>query len=199
MTTWKDLRQEAVRPHDSVPVCLRGDLAASYTTLDRRLADASRASDDSMTGGTEALQIAEEMTALRAKMQAHTYRFTFVALPRQQYRDMVDSHPPRDGHPLDAAYGVNMNLFPAQLIAASCAAITPAGDEPPVPAADADPVLSAEDVEDMTGQLSDGQVHAMFVCALKLNRSEVDLPKSRTASELVAMHAPKSKPPEPGA
>ncbi|MEU8199293.1 hypothetical protein AB0C10_36460 [Microbispora amethystogenes] len=199
MTAWQDLKDGATRPCDSVPVCLRGDLAAAYAELDRRLAEAVQAPDDSMAAGTEALQIAEEMAALRERMTGHTYRFTFQALPRRAYRDLVDDNPPRENHPEDAAYGVNMATFPVELIAASCVAITPVSDpEPDVPP-DAKPVMTAADVEDMTDQLSDGQVHSMFSCTFRLNRSGVDLPKSLTASELVAMHAPRSKPPEPGA
>ncbi|MGI5155827.1 hypothetical protein [Microbispora sp. CA-102843] len=199
MTGWQDLKEGTARPLDSVPVCLRGDLAAAYAELDRRLAEAVQAPDDSMAAGTEALQIAEQMTALRERMEEHTYRFTFQALPRRAYRDLVDEHPPRESHPEDAAYGVNMAVFPVELIAASCVAITPVTEPEPDIRPDAAPVMTAADVEDMTDQLSDGQVHAMFSCAFRLNRSGVDLPKSATASELVATHAPRSKQPEPGA
>lgn len=198
MTGWGDLKPGAARPHDVVPVCLRGDLAAAYSELDRRLAEATRAEDDSMAAGTEALAIAEQMAALRERMAAHTYRFVFRALPRRQYRDLVDAHPPREGHPEDTAYGADMGAFPVALIAASCVAIRPATeDEPEIPA-DAAPVLSVADVEDMTDRLSDGQVHAMFSCAFRLNRSGVDLPKFGTASELVARHTPRSQQPAPG-
>lgn len=197
MADWQDLKPEAARPSDSVLVCLRGDLAAAYAEAERRLGEALQAEDDSMTAGTEALAIAEEMTALREKMAAHTYRFTFRALPRRAYRDLVDEHPPREGHPEDVAYGVDMGAFPVVLIAASCVAITPAEEEAEVPA-DAVPVLSVADVEDMTDQLSDGQVHAMFSCAFRLNRSGVDVPKFATASELVARHTPRSQQPAPG-
>lgn len=198
MTGWDDLKGGAARPTGSVQMCLRGDLAAAYAAAERRLADAADQDDDSMAGGTEALAIAEQMAALREQMAAHTYRFVFRALPRRRYRELVDAHPPRPGHPEDGAYGADMGAFPPALIAACCVAIAPAAEpEPDVPA-DAPPVLAAGDAAEMVDQLTDGQVHALFACAFRLNRSAVDLPKSVSVSELVARHAPRSKPPEPG-
>lgn len=196
--TWDELKGGAARPSDSVRVCLRGDLAAAYTAAERRLADAAGADDDSMAGGVEALAIAEQMAVLREEMAQHTFRFTFRALPRRAYRELVDAHPPRPGHPEDGAYGADMDGFPPALIAACCVAITPAAEpEPDVPA-DAPPVLASADAAEMVDRLTDGQVHALFACAWRLNRSGVDLPKSVSVSGLVARHAPRSRPPEPG-
>jgi len=195
---WEDVKAGAVRPRDHVEICLRGDLAAAYADAERQLAAAQDADDDSMTAGTEALAVAEEMARLQQQMLEHTFRFTFHALPRHAYRALCDAHPPRDGHALDRAYGVDMSAFPLPLIAASCVAITPAADGDPEVAGDARPVLSADNVADMDAELTDGQMQALFGCAARINKVSVDLPKSATASELIARHAPNSKRPAPG-
>lgn len=196
--TWDDLKAGAVRPVGSVPVCLRGDLAAAYADAERRLAQAAAHDDNSMAGGTEALALAEQMAALAEEMAAATRRFVFRALPRRVYRGLVDAHPPRPGHPEDAAYGADMDAFPTALIAACCVAITP-GDAPePVLPEDAPPVLTPADADEMVDHLTDGQVHTLFSEAFRLNRSAVDLPKFGTVSELVARHTPRSSQPAPG-
>jgi len=197
MTGWDDLKASAVRPVASVPVCLRGDLAAAYADAERRLAAAAQ-DDNSMAGGTEALALAEQMAALREEMASATRRFVFRALSRRVYRGLVDAHPPRPGHPEDTTYGADMNAFPAALIAACCVAITP-GDAPEAAVPDdAPPVLTPGDADEMVNQLTDGQVHTLFSAAFRLNRSGVDLPKSGSVSELVARHTPRSSRPEPG-
>ncbi|MDF5758619.1 hypothetical protein [Spongiactinospora sp. TRM90649] len=196
---WQDIKAGSVRPTDHVEICLRGDLAAAYADAARRLAAAQDSDDDSINGGLEALQVAEEMAALREEMEQHTFRFTCRALPRHAYRELCEAHPPREGHPSDRLYGVDMSAFPLPLIAGAVVAITPAADGDPVVAPDAEPVLTLDDVREMDGQLTEGQMQSLFGCAARINKTSVDLPKSATASELMATHAPSSKRPAPGA
>lgn len=198
MPGWNDIKGDAAPPQDSVPICLRGDLTRQAADLERRIAAAQAAAGDSIVGGAEAQELAEELSELQSVMAAFTYRFTFRALPRKLWRDLVESHPPRDGHPEDRVNGVNMDVFPVLLIAMSCVDISPINTAPDIPA-DAGPVLSETDAAEMAERLTDGQIMTMFGCAAKLNRAQVDLPKSETASEIMARLAPKSKPPAPGA
>jgi hypothetical protein len=193
---WSELKGDAARPQDGVPICLRGDLAQAYADLERQLAAANGRDQGSIVGGAEAAEIAERMAALAEQMSAFTYRFTFRALPRKQWRDMVDAHPPRE-EAEDRLNRVNMETFPVALIAASCVGIQPVADESPIPP-DAPRALSDDDAQDMADSLTDGQIAAMFACAARLNRSAVDLPKCGSASEIMAKLALSSKPPEPG-
>jgi hypothetical protein len=183
VANWEDLKKDFTPQRDSVPVCLRGDLAARYERLERDLAEA-RDSDaqDSLAAGGRARKIAQEMEDLRSEMLRYTHDFQFQALPKKAYRDLLADHRPRDGDQEDALMGANLATFPPALIQACCT----------------DPVMTLEQVEEMDGLLANGQMLEMFGCALRLNQENVDIPKSALASEVLARHAQKSKRPEPG-
>jgi hypothetical protein len=183
MANWDDLKKGFTPQSDAVPICLRGDLAARYERLERELAEArDEDAQDSLAAGGQTLKIAREMEDLRGEMLQHTHHFQFKALPKSKYRDLVADHRPRDGDPDDAQWGANLATFPQALIQACCT----------------DPVMTVEQVEEMCGMLSDGQVVEMFGCAVRLNRENADIPKSLLASEVLARHAPRSKRPAPG-
>lgn len=183
MANWEDLKKGFKPQSDSVPICLRGDLAARYEQLERELIEAQDAdTTDSLAAGGKARKVAQEMEDLRAEMLDFTHDFQFRALPKKEYRDLLADHRPRDGDKDDAMWGANLATFPQALIQACCT----------------DPVMTVEQVEEMDGMLADGQMLEMFGCALRLNRENADVPKSALASAVLAKHAPKSKPPGPG-
>ena len=184
MADFTTLIKGAKLAEDEVPICLRGDLTRRFEALERQLEEAQDGDEEnSMAAGGRALEIAEEMEAVRAEMLEHTHPFAFRALPKQEYRDLLDKHPPREDHKDDVVMGANLHTFPHVLIQACCI----------------DPVMTLEQVEELCEVLNDGQLYRLFGCALTLNRATVDIPKSVLASEILAKQGPKSKPPAPGA
>lgn len=184
MASFDDILSSAKLPEDSVPICLRGDLQLRHDQLEEQLVEAEEADkENSLAAGGQARKIAAEIDALEAEMREHTHRFAFRALPSRQYRDLVEQHPPREGHKEDPIWGANTATFPHALIAACCI----------------DPVMSEEQVEQLCEVLTDGQALTLFGCAWGVNRAPVDVPKSAAASEVLRRPAPRSKPPAPGA
>ena len=183
MADFDALIKGARLPEDEVPLCLRGDLVRRYEALERDLQDAQTGDEaTSIVAGAQAVQIAEEMEALRAEMLEHTHPFAFRALPKAAYRDLLADHRPRDGDNEDQLMGANLATFPAALIAA-CAI---------------DPPMTEGQVAELYEVLSDGQAMRLFSCVLGLNRGDVDVPKSVLASEVLGKTAPKPKRPAPG-
>jgi len=185
MTTFEELIAGAKLPETGVSLTLRGDLAAEFERLETELAAAreTEEKDDSLAAGGQARQIAEQIEALRQTMRDHTHVFRLRALPRRVFRDLIEEHQPRDDNRDDAVFGVNTRSFPAPLIAACCV----------------DPVMTVEQVEQLLEVLTEGQMLELYGAAMALNRSTVDVPKSALASEILARHGSKSKPPAPGA
>jgi len=168
----------------SVPLCLRGDLLAAQTELERKLSEAHQLDQaNSLASGGMARLIAEELEGVLSEITESTHLFRFRALPRPEFRELQEAHFPRPGNDLDAAVGGNMETLTAPLIQACCI----------------DPAMTLEQVESLVDVLSDGQVMDLFGCAISLNRSRVDLPKFETASGILARLAPRSKPPDLGA
>lgn len=178
MANFDDLIGKARLPEGSVPVCLRGDLAARHEQLERDLAAAQDADNaDSLAAGGQARKIAQEIEQLQDEMREHTHDFVFRGLPSRQYRDLVEQHPPRKDNATDAVFGADMSTFPVALIAKCCI----------------DPVMTVEQVEQLADVTTEGAQMDMFMCAAGLNRNRVDVPKSVLASEILASTAPKSK------
>ncbi len=174
----------SVRPSEAhVPLCLRGDLLAAKDDLERRLHEAHQLDqENSLASGGSARRVADELERVLAEIEQNTHSFRFRALPRPEFRDLQEAHPPRPDNDIDRAIGGNMETFTAPLIQACCV----------------DPAMSLDQVRSLIDVLSEGQVMDLFGCALALNRSRVDLPKFETASGILARLAPRSKPPGHG-
>lgn len=158
-------------PESTVPVCLRGDLAADHEAAERELEQAQKAATDSLAGsGVGAL--VDRIEALEAEMRAHTYPFRLRALPRPLWRALVAQHPPRRGEDneiLDAdRSGVNTETFYDAIIRACLV----------------DPELTGEQWEQLNGSLTDRQYDELADAAWGLNRREVDIPFSLAASRM---------------
>lgn len=106
----------------SVPVCLRGDLAAELEELDRQavLAQADRsASKEDATAG----ELVDRIRELQAEMRDATETFVLRALAPMRYRALREAHPPRRDEAgkldlTDAALGFNRDTFPPVLVKA---------------------------------------------------------------------------------
>lgn len=183
MTDADDLIKNVRLAEAHVPLCLRGDLLAAMTDLERRLAEAhQRDQSNSLASGGAARVVAEEIESLLTEIKANTHLFRFRALPRREFRALQEEHPPRPDNAMDQAVGGNMETLQAPLIQACCI----------------DPVMTLDQVESLLDVISDGQSMELFGCAVSLNRSRVDLPKFETASEILAKLAPRSKPQDLG-
>lgn len=184
MANFDDILASAKLPEDAVEICLRGDLQRRHEDLERDL-QAAREADDrasSLAEGGQARKVAEEIQRVEAEMREHTHPFAFRALPSREYRELVQEHPPREGDQYDALYGANMLTFPSVLISRCCI----------------DPPMTVEQVEQLCDVLTDGQQTELFLCAARVNRDQVDVPKSVAASAILASSVPKSKQPARG-
>jgi hypothetical protein len=177
MAEFGELLASARLPEAGVPLVLRGDLHLRHEQLEAELAEAEEADrrDNSLGGGGRARKVAEQIRDLEDEMRDHTHVFALRALPRKAFRDLVEAHPLREDNSDDKAFGVNMATFPVPLIAASCT----------------DPVMTAEQVEELLEVLTEGQMLELFMTALQLNRAKVDVPKSFAASEVLERLAQK--------
>jgi len=172
----KALIREARLPERTVSVCLNAALVAEIEQAERDLADAQQRASDTLAGDPRVREIAERIEALRQRMRDHTVDFRLRAMPRPQWRALIDDHPPRkadDGSvdERDKYIGVNVDDFFPALIRASVV----------------EPELDDEDWSLLLDEkLTDRQFDALSDAAWGLNRREVDVPFSPAASRILA-------------
>lgn len=111
-------------PEDRVPVCTRADLVAEWKRLAQELTEAkARDLADPRLAGGATTALVERLEGLRAEVEASTVEFRLRALPRKQWNNLADAHPPRqkDGkvHPEDVNLGANAATFLPALVRAS--------------------------------------------------------------------------------
>jgi hypothetical protein len=170
-------------PERTVPICLRGDLAAEHEQLNDELELLERTSVDSLAGNGGA-ELAERIEALEAEMRANTYPFLLRGLRGPDYRAFKVKHPPRltdDGEvdKQDAMFGFNAE----------------AGFEPLIRVSVVDPELDDVKWAQLMQTLTDRQFDNLGTAAWLLNRGDIDVPFSRAASRLNRLTADGSKPP----
>lgn len=205
MTTLKEQIRAARRPERSYDLCLRGDLQAEWERLDRRLADLSRVGMPSLEGD-ERTEVARRMEELRAEMEGAQITLTVRALRPDEFRDLEAQHPARKAgkppkKPADdadedalaayeeaaaayerqaaraetdlAAGGVNVDTFYLALVKAC--------------------VVEDLDEDDWTAlydAMTDRQFNELAGNAFAVNRGEVAVPFSPTASRLTRGSTP---------
>ena len=184
LKSFADILGTAKLPETTVPVCLRGDLAADFEDLERQLEEAESARDntDSLDSGVEVAELSEKIEALRAEMKDDTFIFRLRALSRRAYRALVADHPPRkvtdaEGHETvhdGDGLGFNMETF----------------FEPLLRIAIVDPELTDDSWAELLEHLTDRQFEDLASAAWLLNRREVDIPFSRAASRNSRSSAP---------
>lgn len=170
----KDKLKAAKRPEKPVMICLRGDLQADFELAELELAEAEKQPSDSLAGNG-ARAIAERIEALRGQMREHTVEFRFRALPRHEWRELVDRHPPRRDEDnavdeRDRFTGVNVDTFFEDCIRTCLVS----------------PVLDGEDWATLDAALTDRQFDSLSNAAWNLNRGEVGIPFSRAASRILS-------------
>lgn len=159
-------------PERSVPVCLRGDLAADFEAADRELEQARKQPATSLAG-TGVSELVAQLDALAAQMRLHTYPVRLRAMPRHAWRDLFLAHPPRKGDDGEI-------LMEDRLTGADRSTVF----EPLVRASIVDPELSDADWAKLLESLTDRQFEDLVRAAWDLNQGEIDIPFSRAASEV---------------
>jgi hypothetical protein len=171
ITTLKDLIKQAHRPEKNVPVCLRGDLRASWEELEQQLAgmhkQPRRHFDDG--GHADAAGIIEQMKAIEDEMRDATVSVRLRALERDGYRALVKEHPPREDEPADGTMGVNSDTFYQPLILKCW--VEPAE-------------LDEAGRKELLQLLTQAQYDSLATAAVQVNRGTVDVPFSRAASRM---------------
>lgn len=169
-----DVIAAAELPERSVEVCLRGDLLAALQDLQRQLPDAER--EDKVggsLGGGRALDVAQQIQALREEMLDHTITVKLRALPRKKFRTLVVDHPPREDNEGDRALGFNPDTFFDALLR-MCAV---------------EPVLDDALWAQLEDKLSDGQWQTLTNAAWGVNERDLSVPFSQRASQILASSA----------
>ncbi len=169
----KERLASAALPERTVPICLRGDLAARHEELERQLKEATSRPDDSLAGNG-AGDLIDAITAIEAEMKEATVVFRIRALPKPAWRALIAEHPPRtndEGDPLpeDLQMGCNSEtIFDA--ITRACIIDPPLDDE-------TWEMMAGDD-----GRLTDRQLGRLADAAWMVNRGDVNVPFSRAAS-----------------
>lgn len=147
-------------PRVSVRVTQRADLLAEHVRLQAAHKAAVRG-DMSENRLAEAPGIVEQLKAIEAEIAASEFTFTFEALGRQEYLQLLAAHPPRQE---DRAERLSFNgeTFPPALVAASAV----------------EPTISAEQAEQLFTTLSDAQFSKLWNAALSVNIGDDSAPKS---------------------
>lgn len=181
MSEFKSLLAAAKLPERSVQVCLRGDLRARFDDLERQLKEAresKRTRPSRMGQSSDAVEIVAEQDALREEMAAAMVDVTVRALPRAKWHEIRTRHAPDDSSDEgDRALGVKLDPFMGEVM----------------PLCIVDPQMDADDWTRLNEVLSAGDFDRLFSAVWDVNRSGVDIPKSRLASLVIAESADASK------
>lgn len=168
MSTIKERLAAAKLPERSLRVCLRGDLAAEFDDLERQLKEARQGESGGrkrVGSKSDAAVIAEKIQALQEQMAGEMLDLRIRALPRAEWQALVRKYPPGDDEG-DKAVGANLSGLMEEAI----------------PACVVSPELDAEDWEQLNSVLSAAEYDRLLTVVWDVNRSGVDVPKSRLAS-----------------
>lgn len=184
MGSWAALKEKHKRTQVSVVIPMAADLADEHDLLAAQLRRA-RDEDEQEARDPQAPLIAQRMLDLEAEIRASEVTFTFQAISRSAYRQLLAKHKPTETQQAEAErQGVtdpldyNLDTFPPALFAA-CAVrvVDAAGDETPV---------SDIDWAELWTEWSNGQTTRLWRTCLLVNAAVADTPKSVAASAVMA-------------
>lgn len=179
MTSAADLIRGAKLRRDEFRVCVDPPLVDDYERLLAEQAAERDAARDSLAGG-RVLDIQVQLDLLLEQMEAATVTLVLQALPRREYRALIDKHPPRKGDdgtliPRDERFGIDYDGFFNELARRSI--LGSRVDDETIEDLPADVVeLLIEE------RLSDGQWEDLTSRCNRLNRATVDVPFSPAGS-----------------
>lgn len=161
------LLASAKRPERTVVLCMRGDLQADWEDLDRKLIAARTQRVATLAGGTEEeAGFAAKIQELEAEMAENSITFRLRALPRRQFLELTQAHPPRAGDERDKSIGLNADTYYDALIGACLL----------------EPELEQDELTEFLDLLTSRQFEELMEAAWNLNRGDVSVPFSYTAS-----------------
>jgi hypothetical protein len=174
----------AQRPEKTIPLCLRGDLQARWEELERQLNSLDRDASDSDTlgGDPRARDLSAQMAAIEDEMRKHEVVFKFRGLSSKKYSDLLAKHRAEEKKDDNESDGIDWATWPTALIAA-CAV---------------DPVMTVEQAERLADTITHKQWDDLFATAFAVNRTDISVPFSLSASAVRAATGRNSKPPAPG-
>lgn len=163
----KEILAKAKPREHTVRICLAGDVAAEVDRLEAELQGVAGWQAQSIADQNPAVAIAEKIAAARERMREAEVPFTFRALGRKAWSDLVADHPStNEGEAWDA------DTLPPALVAA-CAI---------------DPVMTPEDVDALFEQLNEGQREDLIAAAWQVNGEATTVPFALHASAILASH-----------
>lgn len=205
---------KAIKPQlaeETTRVCLRPDLLTEYNTAVTELEelveerDQLRKAADGSRGGRMASRTspaeqdlldrqraaAQRVQDVEKRMADYEVEFTFRAMGKDKWRDLVDANPPREGNQIDFFEGFNRD------------AVLDASVRPSLVDPDFDDCSDTDCAHDncgswqmLLGLLNAGQWQRLRDTAGLVNRGVADAPKSQTASDILQKVAGESRPPE---
>lgn len=165
-----------VRPRTkTVRVCLRGDLAEQHERLEDELAEARRR-DEQTNEPNQAPAIARQIAALEADIKEQSVDFTFQAIGKTAWSDLLAKHPPTKAQK-ELRLDHNPETFSTAAIAAS---LVDPGD------------VTLEQVEQLAEHLSLGQWRRIWEACIAANVDGDDPGESSAASLLLRGSKPSS-------
>lgn len=170
MSTIDEILQSAKLPTQTLRICLRGDLIAEHQALEAQLKAMGEFTQSHLAEADPRAPIARAVKELEDRMHESETTFTFQALGRRKYRELLAMHPGEPGQKF------NPQTFPRDLIAASCI----------------DPTVTPGDVDRLFDVLNEGAVEALFMAAYTINEGVTRVPFSDRASKLIQRQEPSS-------
>lgn len=179
MPTIEEILSIAELPEESVPLCLRGTLVAQFERLEQELRDAPTQAT-SLGDIPAAVDIARRMDALREEMQASTVPFLLRAKPAREWSDFFNTQPEKVDGQDDSAFTDAWHLWLCKMVAITCV----------------DPVMTAEQVDQLVGKLSGNQWQRLSDAAWAVNAQQQSVPFSAAASAVLQATGGKLRQPE---
>lgn len=169
MANIDDIIGSAKLPEQTIRLCMRGDLVAEHADLDAQLKAMGDWEPSSLAESDPRAELAERIAALEVEIAESETAFTFRALGRRKYRELLDAN---QGEP---GTRFNPDTFPRALIAACCA----------------DPIVTPTDVDRLFDVLNEGAVETLFMAAFTVNEGLTRVPFSAAASAMTRKRATK--------
>lgn len=154
------LRKSIKRPRQAVDLCLRGDLVEARNRLIRDLTN--RRGSESLAGDPDGANLRAKLAEVEAEISAAVVVFTFEAVNRDQFAQLEEAHKYRDD-------GTPTRDLEVAVTAASLV----------------EPDLSVEQVGELFGELSEGQVSELVAAAWGVNRETGSVPFVASASDQI--------------
>lgn len=151
----------------TVRILLHQDLEARHRELERRL-DVEMAEDARLNRDPVAPDVADEIRALEAKIDAAKVPFTFRAVGKRAWSDLLAKHPPTVEQRQTGRAEFNPDTFPAAAVAASSL----------------EPQITPDAASRLEAALNSSQFDVLWGAVLDVNIGGLQSPKSAFAGRI---------------